>query len=58
MRFIGNTAILLNRIRMDSIVDGKEVSNPFQVTEVYVKSNGDWKLGSLSFTRLVTHLFC
>ena len=55
MRFIGNTAILLNRIRMDSIVDGKEVSNPFQVTEVYVKSNGDWKLGSLSFTRLVTH---
>lgn len=55
VRFIGNTAILLNRIRMDSIVDGKEVSNPFQVTEVYVKSNGDWKLGSLSFTRLVTH---
>ncbi|MBN5019683.1 nuclear transport factor 2 family protein [Stenotrophomonas maltophilia] len=55
VRFIGDTAILLNRIRMDSIVDGKEVSNPFQVTEVYVKNGGAWTLGSLSFTRLVTH---
>ena len=55
VRFIGNTAILLNRIRMDSIVDGREVSNPFQVTEIYIKENEVWKLGSLSFTRLVTH---
>lgn len=53
VRFIGNTAIVLNRIRLDAVVGGNEVSNPFVVTEVYVKQNGTWKLGSLSFTRLL-----
>lgn len=54
VRFIGSTAILLNRIRLDAVVGGNEVSNPFMVTEVYVQQNGTWKLGSLSFTRLLT----
>ena len=51
---IGNTAILLNRITLLAVVGGNEVTNPFMVTEVYVKENGGWKLGSLSFTRLLT----
>lgn len=54
VRFIGTTAILLNRIRLDAVVGGNEVTNPFMVTEVYVQQNGTWKLGSLSFTRLLT----
>jgi len=54
VRFIGTTAILLNRIRLDAVVGGNEVTNPFMVTEVYVQENGTWKLGSLSFTRLLT----
>jgi uncharacterized protein DUF4440 len=54
VRFIGTTAIVLHRIRLDAVVGGNEVTNPFTVTEVYVKQNGKWKLGSLSFTRLVT----
>jgi len=54
VRFIGTTAIVLNRIRLDAVVGGNEVSNPFMVTEVYVQQNGKWKLGSLSFTRLLT----
>jgi len=54
VRFIGATAILLNRIRLDAVVGGNEVTNPFMVTEVYVQENGTWKLGSLSFTRLMT----
>jgi len=54
VRFIGTTAILLNRIRLDAVVGGNEVTNPFVVTEVYVQQNGTWKLGSLSFTRLLT----
>ena len=54
VRFIGTTAILLNRIRLDAVVGGNEVTNPFMVTEVYVQQNGAWKLGSLSFTRLLT----
>jgi Ni/Co efflux regulator RcnB len=53
VRFIGTTAIVLNRIRLDAVVGGNEVTNPFVVTEVYVQQNGTWKLGSLSFTRLL-----
>jgi ketosteroid isomerase-like protein len=51
-RVIGNTGIVLNRIRLDAVVGGNEVSNPFMVTEVYVRQGNAWKLGSLSFTRL------
>jgi hypothetical protein len=53
VRFIGPTAIVLNRIRLDAVVGGNEVTNPFVVTEVYVRQDGAWKLGSLSFTRLL-----
>ena len=53
-RIIGTTGIVLNRIRLDAVVGGNEVTNPFMVTEVYVQQNGAWKLGSLSFTRLLS----
>jgi ketosteroid isomerase-like protein len=53
VRFIGTTAILLNRIRLTAVVGGNEVVNPFVVTEVYVQQGGTWKLGSMSFTRLL-----
>lgn len=49
-----NTAILLNRITLVAVVGGNEVTNPFMVTEVYIKQNGEWKLGSLSFSHLMT----
>jgi quercetin dioxygenase-like cupin family protein len=52
VRFVGTTAILLNRIRLVAVVGGNEVTNPFMVTEVYVQQNGRWMLTSLSFTRL------
>lgn len=52
-RVIGTTGIVLNRIRLDAVVGGNEVTNPFVVTEVYVRQGGTWKLGSLSFTRLL-----
>ena len=54
VRVTGSTAILLNRIRLDAVVGGNEVTNPFVVTEVYVRQDGGWKLASLSFTRLLT----
>jgi 4-carboxymuconolactone decarboxylase len=53
VKIIGTTAILLNRIRLVAVVGGNEVTNPFVVTEVYVQQGGAWKLGSLSFTRLL-----
>ena len=51
VEIIGNTAIVLNRITLLAVVGGSEVTNPFIVTEVYVKQNGKWKMGSLSFTK-------
>lgn len=54
VQFIGNTAILLNKIRLLAVVGGNEVTNPFTVTEVYVQQNGQWTLGSMSFTKLLT----
>jgi 4-carboxymuconolactone decarboxylase len=54
VKIVDNTAILLNKITLLAVVGGNEVINPFQVTEVYVKQNGTWKLGSLSFTKLLT----
>ncbi len=53
VRFIGATAILLNRIRLVAVVGGAEVINPFVVTEVYVQQGGTRRLASLSFTRLL-----
>ena len=54
VQIIGNTAILLNKIRLVAVVGGNEVINPFMVTEVYVQQNDNWTLGSLSFTKLQT----
>ena len=54
VQIIDNTAILLNRITLIAEVGGNEVTNPFEVTEVYIKKADGWKLGSLSFTKLMT----
>ena len=54
VNIIGTVAILLNRIRLLAVVGGNEVTNPFMVTEVYLKEGEKWKLGSMSFTRLLT----
>jgi quercetin dioxygenase-like cupin family protein len=49
-----NTAILWNRITLLAAVGGNEVTNPFMVTEVYVKENNNWKLADLTFSKLMT----
>ncbi len=48
----GKTAILLNDIDLVAVVGGNEVTNPFMVTEVYFKENGQWKLLQLTFSHL------
>jgi len=53
VNIIGNTAILLNDIDLLAVVGGNEVTNPFMVTEVYIKENGKWKMGSLTFSHLL-----
>src|SRR6188508_3794239 len=53
VNMFGNTAILLNDIDLLAVVGGNEVTNPFMVTEVYLKENGKWKMGSLTFSHLM-----
>lgn len=53
VNIIGNTAILLNDIDLVAVVGGNEVTNPFMVTEVYIKKDGQWQMGSLTFSRLI-----
>lgn len=50
----GNTVILWNQITLLAAVGGNEVTNPFMVTEVYVKENDNWKLANLTFSKLLT----
>ncbi|MDN3583187.1 nuclear transport factor 2 family protein [Mucilaginibacter flavus] len=49
----GNTAILLNDIDLLAVVGGNEVVHAFMVTEVYLKEDGKWKMGSLTFSTLI-----
>ena len=53
VNIFGNTAILLNDIDLLAVVGGNEVVHAFMVTEVYLKENGKWKMGSLTFSTLV-----
>lgn len=53
VRIVEGTGIVLTTLVLGSVVDGKEVSNPFAVTEVYVRPDDAWSLGSMSFTRLI-----
>ena len=48
------TAILWNRITLLAVVGNNEVTNPFMVTEVYVKENDNWQLADLTFSKLLT----
>ena len=53
VEIIDNTAILLNRITLLAVVGDREVTNPFEVTEVYIRRGDGWALASLSFTKLL-----
>ncbi len=53
VNMFGNTAILLNDIDLEAVVGGNTVTNPFMVTEVYIKEKGKWKMGSLTFSHLM-----
>ena len=52
-RIFGNTAILLEDLDLQAAVGTHEVTNPFMVTEVYIKESGKWKLAQLTFSHLL-----
>ncbi len=53
VRLFDSTAIVLTKMRLSAVVRDNEVTNPFIVTEVYVRQGSTWTLASLAFTRLV-----
>jgi hypothetical protein len=53
VNIFGNTAILLNDIDLEAVVGGNDVVHAFMVTEVYLKEDGKWKMGSLTFSTLL-----
>ncbi len=52
VRIFGSTAIVTNKLRLTAVVDGKEVVNPFVVTEVFLHEES-WKMASLAYTRII-----
>lgn len=52
VKIFGNTAILLSDIDLVAVVGNNDAINSFMVTEVYIKENGRWKMGQLTFSKL------
>lgn len=50
---LGDTAIVVSRLRLIAVVGGNEVTNPFSVTETYVRKGRGWQLAAMAFTRLL-----
>ncbi len=46
----GETAIVWNRITLESVVRGNDARIEFTVTEVYQKEGKDWKMLALTFS--------
>ncbi|GAB4017157.1 hypothetical protein GCM10028808_47840 [Spirosoma migulaei] len=53
VNIIGSTAILLTKITLLAVVNEHEITTEFEVTEVYIQQQAGWKLGALSFTKLL-----
>lgn len=49
---MGSTWIVLNKIKLEAVVNGNVVTNPFVVTEVYIEKDGALRCASLSFTKI------
>lgn len=47
---IDKTGVVWSRITLEAHVRGNDVANEFTVTEVFVKTKGEWKLLDLTFS--------
>jgi hypothetical protein len=50
VEIVGETAIVWNRITLESVVRGSDAKIEFTVTEVYKKERKDWKMLALTFS--------
>lgn len=50
VELVGNTAIVWNRITLESVVRGNDANVEFTVTEVYQKEGSAWKMLAMTFS--------
>ena len=50
VEIVGNTAVVWNRITLESVVRGNDAKVEFTVTEVYQKEGDAWKMLALTFS--------
>lgn len=50
VEIVGETAVVWNRITLESVVRGSDAKIEFTVTEVYKKEREDWKMLALTFS--------
>ncbi|MFC0263294.1 nuclear transport factor 2 family protein [Fontibacter flavus] len=50
VELVGNTAIVWNRITLESVVRGNDAKVEFTVTEVYQKESSVWKMLAMTFS--------
>lgn len=50
VEIFNDTAVLWNRITLQAVVRGNEVSNEFTVTEIYQNEGNGWQLLNLTFS--------
>lgn len=53
IHMFGDTAIMLTDVDYGLLLDGKDTTHHFMVTEVYQNQNDDWKLIQFTFTALI-----
>ncbi|MFD2200984.1 nuclear transport factor 2 family protein [Shivajiella indica] len=50
VELVGNTAVVWNRITLESVVRGNDAKVEFTVTEVYHKEGSDWQMLAMTFS--------
>lgn len=50
VEIVENTAVVWNRITLESVVRGNDAKVEFTVTEVYTKEDNSWKMLALTFS--------
>jgi hypothetical protein len=50
VELVGKTAVVWNRITLESVVRGNDAKVEFTVTEVYQKEGKNWKMLALTFS--------
>ncbi len=52
VRLYGDVALLSGRTQMSGSYDGKPFASHYRYIDIYVRTNGDWKIASVQITKM------